>query len=71
MQQIILLNLLGMCISFLLLCQYEREKEGDIEGLVNEAPVVIATTILWPLGIFIWCCLNVDKLFKERKWSSE
>jgi len=68
MQQIILLNLLGMCVSFLLLCQFERKQSGDIEGLVREAPIVLITTIVWPIGIFVWCCMNVDKLFKERKW---
>lgn len=71
MQQIILLNLLGMCVSFLLLCQYEREHEGDIEGLAREWPIVALTSILWPMGIFVWCCMNIDKLFKERKWGSK
>lgn len=49
----LLLNPLGMCVSFLLLCQYEREKEGDIAGLVKEASLVLLITILWPMGIFV------------------
>jgi len=68
MQQIILLNLLGMCVSFLLLCQYERGHEGNIEGLTREAPIVLITTIVWPMGVLVWCLMNTDKLFKERKW---
>lgn len=71
MQQILLLNLIGMCVSFLLLCQYEREQSGDIEGLAREWPIVSLTAILWPMGIFIWCLMNVDKLVKERKWGGE
>jgi len=72
MQQIILLNLLGMCISFLLLCQYERKKEGDIEGLVDELPSILFLTIIYPFGIIGWCLINMgdglECLFKDREW---
>ena len=67
MTNIILLNLLGMCVSFLLICNAEREDRGDIEGLVTDIWLVIVATIIWPAGIIAWCCFNFDKLFKERK----
>jgi hypothetical protein len=72
MQQIILINLLGMCISFLMICHMERNEEGNLTQLKKHIPLLLLGTIVYPLGIFVFMLSNAETvfyfMFKDRKW---